>query len=300
MNESEQAQGPPAGAAEGTLLEVAIALPLYPTYTYRDPRPGDVVPVGAQVVVPFGPRTVTGFVVAHVPPGSQAEARLFDVRDIEGVVDGADPTALPPFDPEMIAFCRWVADYYIAPVGEVLRGALPQGERSVAVRSARLTPEGEAYLTSPASQGALKGLEGDLGPSALARFLGHLQAGPVPLRRLRRLDAAGTARLPRWVSAGLVEVGDALSARRKEPVMLVAYLGGQPGEPSPRAVARREIWAAVRAAGDVGLAWPTLSPTARTHVRALAKEGFVRLAEVPRPRAPGRSGLALGAAGATT
>ena len=35
----------------------------------------------------------------------------------------------------MIGFCRWVADYYQAPLGEVLRAALPQGEQ--ATRDAR-------------------------------------------------------------------------------------------------------------------------------------------------------------------
>ncbi len=48
----------------GALLEVAVALPVPGTFTYRDPRPGAAA-VGAQVVVPFGTRTVTGFVVGY-------------------------------------------------------------------------------------------------------------------------------------------------------------------------------------------------------------------------------------------
>ena len=58
----------PAGGdrrEEVSLLEVAVALPVQGTFTYRDPRPGAAAPIGAQVVVPFGSRTVTGFVVAR-------------------------------------------------------------------------------------------------------------------------------------------------------------------------------------------------------------------------------------------
>src|SRR5450432_1483406 len=119
------------------LLEVAVTLPLRGTFTYRDPRrdAGEVA-IGTQVVVPFGTRTVTGFVVGHA-----ADARIdpTTVKDIEEVVAGD-----PAFDEAMIAFCRWVADYYYAPLGEVLRAALPQGEKAEAVRAVRITERGRA------------------------------------------------------------------------------------------------------------------------------------------------------------
>ncbi len=86
----------------GALLEVAVALPVPGTFTYRDPRPGAAA-VGAQVVVPFGTRTVTGFVVGHTAAGREAD---FAPRDIEEVVGGE-----PAFDKAMIAFFPWTADY---------------------------------------------------------------------------------------------------------------------------------------------------------------------------------------------
>jgi primosomal protein N' (replication factor Y) len=124
-------------------LEVAVTLPLRGTFTYRDPRPAaPPAPVGTQVVVPFGARTVTGFVVGHAasaPAGTE-------VRDIEEVVRGE-----PAFDEAMVSFCRWVADYYYAPLGEVLRAALPQGEKSESVRAARITDRGRATVGSQRS-----------------------------------------------------------------------------------------------------------------------------------------------------
>jgi len=99
--------------AGGNFLEVAVALPVSGTFTYRDPRPGAAAPIGAQVVVPFGARTVTGFVVARAETAGDVAA-----LDIEQVVGGE-----PAFDEAMIGFGRWVADYYQAPLGEVLRAA---------------------------------------------------------------------------------------------------------------------------------------------------------------------------------
>src|SRR6185369_4089369 len=95
----------PAAAARG-LLEVALALPPFRTYTYRDPRLGEPVSLGAQVVVPLGSRRVTGFVVGH-PPAGPAE-----VRDIEAVLEDE-----PALDPEVLELCRWAAGYYLAPLG---------------------------------------------------------------------------------------------------------------------------------------------------------------------------------------
>ena len=100
----------------GALLEVAVALPVPGTFTYRDPRPGAAAAVGTQVVVPFGKRTVTGFVVGPGVVGGGIEA-----KEIEEVVGGE-----PAFDAAMIAFGRWTADYYQAPLGEVLRAARPR------------------------------------------------------------------------------------------------------------------------------------------------------------------------------
>ena len=52
------------------------------------------------------------------------------------------------FDAAMIAFCRWTAEYYQAPLGEVLRAALPQGEQATARRAVRLTEAGRQALAA--------------------------------------------------------------------------------------------------------------------------------------------------------
>ncbi len=69
------------------------------------------------MIVPFGRRRLTGFVV-----GLLNSTTVASVKDIAGV---EDPDLSIPAD--VLALCRWVADYYLAPLGEVLRTALPSG-----------------------------------------------------------------------------------------------------------------------------------------------------------------------------
>jgi primosomal protein N' (replication factor Y) len=212
------------GEHPGGLLEVAVALPVPGTFTYRDPRPGTAA-VGAQVVVPFGSRTVTGFVVGHA-----ATAGALDVepRDIEEVVGGE-----PAFDAAMIAFCRWTADYYQAPLGEVLRAALPQGEQASAKRAVRLTELGRRALDR---QGSL------LADAPRDPVLGALAdaGGELPLARLFRLVPRARSPLPRMAEAGLVEMGDEVERRRPVPTVALAIAtSGDWDEALPRRAAVR-------------------------------------------------------------
>src|SRR5690349_18484195 len=200
--------------AAGNFLEVAVALPVQGTFTYRDPRPGAAAPIGAQVVVPFGARTVTGFVVARAAPSASSSA--VEARDIEEVVAGE-----PAFDEAMIGFGRWVADYYQAPLGEVLRAALPQGEQASATRAARLTTLGAHALER---QPALIPGAAPTGDPVLVALAAA--GGELPLRRLERAIPGAGGRLARLVEAGLVEVGDEVQDRRPPPTVAYARATG--------------------------------------------------------------------------
>jgi primosomal protein N' (replication factor Y) len=272
---------------EGGLLEVAVTLPLRGTFTYRDPRRGAArVPVGAQVVVPFGARTVTGFVVGHAPSAGAGE-----LKDIEEVVAGE-----PAFDEAMVAFCRWVADYYYAPLGEVLRAALPQGEKAESVRAVRLTEAGRAALDG--GQRSLLGQLGqeDGGGHPVLRALAAA-GGELTVRALARAVPRGPQRLARLTEQGLVEVGDEVQSRRAPPTEAFAVaVPGAPGEALPaRAAARRAVWARVFAAGGEGLATAALDERERAHLPALARAGLVRVERRPVARAAAAAGAAASA-----
>ncbi|MGA8279312.1 MAG: primosomal protein N', partial [Desulfobacterales bacterium] len=99
-------------------IEVAAALPVYQTFTYSLPDGliGLATP-GMRVLVPFGRRRVTGYVLGFHRPPQQIE--------IKSVLDLLDDTTL--FPETMVPFFLWIADYYIHPIGEVIKCALPGG-----------------------------------------------------------------------------------------------------------------------------------------------------------------------------
>ena len=110
------------------LWEVAVALPLDRTLTYRlPPELAATAQVGSLVKVPVGRREVTGFLLG---PGREVpEARL---RDIQAVLD-----PIPRFGPELVPLFRWLAEYYHYPLGQALASIIPGGKRLPAPRRER-------------------------------------------------------------------------------------------------------------------------------------------------------------------
>ena len=98
--------------------DVSLPVPLDQAFTYRLPETMQPrVQPGCRLLVPFGPRKLTGMVLALRPdapkgPGAVKEAlRLVDEE--------------PVLDAELLSLGRWIAQYYCAPLGEVLRSMTP-------------------------------------------------------------------------------------------------------------------------------------------------------------------------------
>ncbi len=125
-------------AAKRTYVRVAVPLPVTGTFTYAVPNElaGRAL-VGTRVLVPFGRRKLTGFVV-----GLEESPAVDDVKTVIEVLD-----VEPMLSALMIELTRWVADYYLASWGEVLRAALPPGINMESRRFVRLTDEGRAALS---------------------------------------------------------------------------------------------------------------------------------------------------------
>ncbi len=100
--------------------DVAVAVPLRRTFTYRIPEDhlSDVAP-GSRVAVPFARRKVAGIVHAlrDAPPEGLDERK---VLRIAGLLD-----PYPLFPDELRAFLAEAARYYLHPIGEVYRAASP-------------------------------------------------------------------------------------------------------------------------------------------------------------------------------
>jgi Primosomal protein N'' (replication factor Y) - superfamily II helicase len=119
--------------------EVALPLPLRRTFTYRLPANiGQSVQLGSRLLVPFGKRSLTGYVVhlhTDLPPDLEIEESA--LKNAAELLDDE-----PLITPEMLRLTQWTADYYFASWGEMLKAALPAGINSTSETVFSLTETG--------------------------------------------------------------------------------------------------------------------------------------------------------------
>src|SRR5687768_9360165 len=127
--------------------EVAVPAGFHQTLTYRiPPELHDGVRLGSRVEVPLGPKLMTGFVVALLDSAPGVDAKK--LKPVRAVLDDEEPALIP----EIIELCRWAADYYLAPLGEMLRVALPANMASRGKRQAMLTATPEMIESARAQK----------------------------------------------------------------------------------------------------------------------------------------------------
>ena len=148
--------------------DLILPLPLQGTFTYAVPASmQSAVRVGMRVLVPFGrSKTYLGIV-----------ARLHDERpqgyEVKSVAQLMDSE--PIITPQQLQLWQWIADYYLAPIGDVYKAALPaglkaeDGYRPKTETYIRLTP---AYQNEAALHVALNVLA--RAPKQLEAFVEYL------------------------------------------------------------------------------------------------------------------------------
>jgi primosomal protein N' (replication factor Y) len=119
-------------------VEVAVPVPLRRSFTYGLPEAlRGRVEVGSRVAVPFGKRKLAAFVLGPTDPPPEG-VRL---RNVAGLLDPS-----PVFTGELLSFLRRAAEYYLHPLGEVLRAAAPAlpAEAMAVLRKKGFLETGEA------------------------------------------------------------------------------------------------------------------------------------------------------------
>ena len=124
--------------------DVAVPVPLDATFTYSIPENFAEPCVGGRVIVPFREKRLSGIV-------TELHDRKpdFAAKSILQVLDTA-----PALTPELMQLGRWIAQYYIAPVGEVLRAMLPLSSEVRKQVLYKITDLGRAALFDAAEQGS--------------------------------------------------------------------------------------------------------------------------------------------------
>ena len=101
--------------------DVILPVPLYATFTYAIPE-GMRVVEGVRVLVPFGRGKKYVGLVDRIHDQQPQE---YAVKAIEEVMDAA-----PVVTGSQLRLWHWISDYYLSPIGDVYKAALPGGMKA--------------------------------------------------------------------------------------------------------------------------------------------------------------------------
>ncbi len=192
---------------------VALTVPLRTTFTYAVPEEmREHVQPGSRVLVPFRKKAMVGIVVemtTEVPEGTK-------IREIHKTLD-----LIPALTPKLLELGRWIASYYLAPVGEVFRAMLPPVTEISVKRQIVLTESGRTLaekLKDGTTLADLDGKEAEFLQRGLEkkgeRTFGarsKVEIAPEALQRLRRL--------------GYLEIRETMQGRKRKMQHVVAWKG---------------------------------------------------------------------------
>jgi primosomal protein N' (replication factor Y) (superfamily II helicase) len=100
-----------------SFVEVAFPLPLHQTFTYEVPKGFDPIEIGHRVLVPFGKRTLTGYVVGRADSAPNVET-----KEVCAALDD-----IPILTPDLISLIRKMSRMYGVAFGEAIATAIPPG-----------------------------------------------------------------------------------------------------------------------------------------------------------------------------
>jgi len=247
-------------------LEVAVAAPIHQPLTYKLPDhldPAELTP-GQRLLVPLGNRLVTGYLLTTT--GEPTTGKLRAIADL------LDPE--PLFPAAMVPLFRWIADYYLHPIGEVIKAALPAGLTTESGRVVTLTEQGRTELAAFAATA----------PGPLPWLATLLTKGQLPPATVRRLWRREERRLRQWQTQGWLHIDtvlrtDATTTKHERCVRLLA------NTPRPEKLKpSEEKTLALLAAAPAGQWQPRREltreyPSAGKALQGLADKGVVELAD---------------------
>src|SRR5215467_9016986 len=151
--------------------------------------------VGARVMVQLGTKSVSGYIVALLAQLRRGTSLVeSEIKEIQELLD-----LDPPLTTEVLELTRWVAEYYAAPWGEVMRAALPAGINATVEQTLSITKSGRREILNSPGDGDVK-----MRSLNLLAEEGEFEINALSLRM-------GSSRVPKWLreleTDGLVERG---------------------------------------------------------------------------------------------
>jgi len=265
--------------------DVALPVPLDMVFTYR--VPADAAPVvGGRVLVPFRQQRMTGIVV-----------ELHDRKPtvtIKNVLSVLEDAAV--LDDQLLRLGRWIADYYLAPLGEVFRTMLPlnaEFKRGVAYR---ITAEGQMVLhlagMSGSSARSRRNPEEQSAEFRVLDYLATQESAPGETPHVREETLHSATRVSKLILSGMVRKKwlareDVSAVRDARRTVKIAQLKSGDGKLNDN---QRKLIATLAASGSQVLV-ETLQglEVPRTTLGTLVKRGLIEIIDEPAAFAVSRS-----------
>src|SRR6267142_5611282 len=263
--------------------DVAVPVPLDATFTYRV---GDTEPVvGGRVLVPFRAERMVGIVTKlhDKAPQSHDKDKKIQIKTVIAALD-----AEPVLDSGLLKLGEWIAQYYIAPVGEVFRSMLPLTAEVKKQIVYRIAEAGHEALAASAGIGSSlrsrrSEAEQDLEYKALDYLAQRDFASEGSLR--------AAVKVPKSLLLGMVRKKwivreDASSVRDARRVIQVAILmdagGGNQAAGKPLNKNQQALVTALQEnAGRMPVEQLRQLPIPRTTLQTLIKRGLIEIVEEP-------------------
>jgi primosomal protein N' (replication factor Y) len=250
--------------------DVALAVPLDMVFTYRVPE-GMEPTVGGRVLVPFRAQRMSGIVTElHDRKPSVATKNVIQVLD-----------AAPVLDEQLIRLGKWIANYYLAPIGEVFRTMLPLNAEFKKAIAYRITKAGQEALHNAGttgSSGRSKRTHED--QITEIRVLEHLlDRESVREGSLRSATGASRALLAGMVRKKWIVREDMSEARDAARTVQVAVLKSGEGKLNANQKTLTDALAAT--GGRIAVEILRELDVPRTTLATLVKRGLVEIVEEP-------------------
>ena len=251
--------------------DVAIPLPLEGVFTYRTASNGIEPVVGGRVLVPFRNERLAGVVTRLHDTAPKVDTKtLIEVLDAE-----------PLLDSDLLHLAEWIAHYYLAPIGEVLRSMLPLSSDIKRSYTYRITDLGREVLFQSATTGSsLRSQKSHEEQMEEIRVLDQLAGRDGATKG--SLRSGGTSRLvlaslqrKKWITRE--DVSSVRDSRRLRKIAVMKSSG------NPRATRQqKQILEALERAGGrmpVEDLWP--QSLSRSAFQTLLRQAAVEIIEEP-------------------
>ncbi len=121
-------------------VDVILPIPLSQEFTYRVPfEMNDHIQEYLRVIVPFGRGKLYTGIITKI---HQEAPKLYQAKYIEHILDET-----PLITKKQFAFWKWMSQYYMAPIGDVMNAALPANFKLASETKIVIHPDFDAANT---------------------------------------------------------------------------------------------------------------------------------------------------------